>query len=98
MNREQSPKMNGAGNALLDARVLGFSPGKRALLRRLMLRNSDLPAVAESRGKRLVAYVTPQKNHSLASSDLRSFLRERLPDYMVPGAILVLEEMPLTAN
>src|SRR5262249_45338633 len=38
------------------------------------------------------------KDHSLSSIDLRSFLRERLPEYMVPGAILVLDEMPVTTN
>ena len=46
--------------------------------------------------KRLVGYVVG--NRQVSSQDLREYLRERLPDYMVPGAIVQLEEMPLTAN
>src|SRR5262249_16657834 len=32
------------------------------------------------------------------SAELKRHLRERLPEYMVPEAILILEEMPLTPN
>jgi len=47
------------------------------------------------RGKRLVAYVTPR---GVASSELRSFLRESLPDYMVPTAFVHLDALPLSPN
>src|SRR5207237_301331 len=33
-----------------------------------------------------------------APEELRSFLQERLPDYMVPSAIVNLEMLPLTRN
>jgi len=99
MKQEQYPEIQGSGAAHLNARARGLSPNKRALLERLLTsRKSDLPAAAKSRNKRLVAYVVPRKNHSLTSTELRNFLRERLPEYMVPGAILELEEMPLTAS
>ncbi|OAD21476.1 microcystin synthetase, partial [Candidatus Thiomargarita nelsonii] len=29
---------------------------------------------------------------------LRSFLKEKLPDYMVPSALVILEKLPLTSN
>ncbi|WP_078612810.1 non-ribosomal peptide synthetase [Streptomyces canus] len=32
------------------------------------------------------------------SSALRAYLREKLPDHMVPAAVMVLEELPTTAN
>src|ERR1043165_3489653 len=49
--------------------------------------------------KRLAAYVVPADGQaSLAPAELRQYLTARLPDYMVPQAFVVLEEMPLTAN
>ena len=48
--------------------------------------------------KRLVAYIVPQKEQTLTVSVLRSFLKEKLPEYMVPSAIVILEFLPLTPN
>jgi amino acid adenylation domain-containing protein/non-ribosomal peptide synthase protein (TIGR01720 family) len=48
--------------------------------------------------KRLMAYVVAAKNGSPAVAELRSFLGERLPSYMVPSAVVLLESLPLTAN
>jgi len=48
--------------------------------------------------KRLVAYIVPEAEEELAASVLRSFLKSKLPDYMVPGAIVFLEAIPLTPN
>ncbi len=43
----------------------------------------------------LVAYVVGE---SPAAAELRAFLKERLPEYMVPSAFVVLDAIPLTAN
>ncbi|HEY0078606.1 MAG TPA: amino acid adenylation domain-containing protein, partial [Pyrinomonadaceae bacterium] len=49
--------------------------------------------------KRLVAYlVAARKSSPPTSSDLRSYLRERLPDYMIPSAFVLLDRLPLTPN
>ncbi|MBD6621319.1 amino acid adenylation domain-containing protein, partial [Komarekiella sp. 'clone 1'] len=47
--------------------------------------------------KRLVAYVVTD-NKSLTTNQLREFLKQNLPDYMIPGTFVILESIPLTAN
>ena len=46
--------------------------------------------------KRLVAYVVAQPE--LNSSDLRYWMQERLPNYMMPSAFVFLDTLPLTPN
>jgi amino acid adenylation domain-containing protein len=48
--------------------------------------------------KHLVAYVVAKNGVPLASKQLQSSLRERLPEYMVPGTLVTMEELPLTPN
>jgi amino acid adenylation domain-containing protein len=52
----------------------------------------------EDNNKQLVAYVVLKKNQTNTSTQMRNFLRERLPEYMVPSAFVFLERLPLTAN
>ena len=47
---------------------------------------------------RLVAYITPRPGVQPTLPDLRRFLGERLPEYMVPTAFVSLETMPTTPN
>ncbi|HYG61154.1 MAG TPA: amino acid adenylation domain-containing protein, partial [Thermoanaerobaculia bacterium] len=46
---------------------------------------------------RLVAYIVPEPGAG-SPGIWRTFLRERLPDYMVPSHFVVLEALPLNAN
>eukprot|EP00362_Geleiidae_sp_MMETSP1317_P001725 CAMPEP_0201286064 /NCGR_PEP_ID=MMETSP1317-20130820/114215_1 /ASSEMBLY_ACC=CAM_ASM_000770 /TAXON_ID=187299 /ORGANISM="Undescribed Undescribed, Strain Undescribed" /LENGTH=1042 /DNA_ID=CAMNT_0047612527 /DNA_START=351 /DNA_END=3479 /DNA_ORIENTATION=+ len=48
--------------------------------------------------KRLVAYLVPRREKTLNIGELRSFLKQKLADYMIPSAFLILEAMPLTPN
>jgi amino acid adenylation domain-containing protein len=48
--------------------------------------------------KRLVGYVVPAPEGPPTPSELRDFLRDRLPSYMVPELFVKLESLPLSAN
>jgi amino acid adenylation domain-containing protein len=48
--------------------------------------------------KRLAAYIVLAHGSNLNSEALRSYLRQRVPDYMVPSSILILDAMPKTPN
>ena len=48
--------------------------------------------------KRLVAYLVPHEKQAPSVGMLRQYLKEKLPEYMVPNAFVMLEKMPLTPN
>ncbi|MGW1504002.1 alpha/beta fold hydrolase, partial [Streptomyces mirabilis] len=48
--------------------------------------------------KHLTAYLVPADGTELDIDGLRAHVREALPDYMVPSAFMVLDELPLTTN
>ena len=48
--------------------------------------------------KRLVAYVVPDAAYNLDVKAFRIFLKQKLPDYMIPSAFVILDELPLTPN
>jgi pyochelin synthetase len=48
--------------------------------------------------KRLIAHVTAHAEHALDPAELQREARTRLPEHMVPAAIVVLDSLPLTAN
>lgn len=51
----------------------------------------------DSQNKRIVAYVVP-RDDSLSIEPLQEFLKEKLPDYMIPSVFVFLDELPLTPN
>ena len=48
--------------------------------------------------KRLVAYIVSNREDTPTSQDLRNYLKQKLPDYMVPSAFVFLDSLPLTPN
>ena len=53
----------------------------------------------ESSGeKELVGYIVPNQDSVASASDPRSFLRQKLPDYMIPSSFVFLNALPLTPN
>ena len=58
----------------------------------VVIAREDIPG-----DKRLVAYVVPDESQPVIS-ELRSFMKTKLPDYMIPGVFVILESLPLTPN
>ena len=48
--------------------------------------------------KHLAAYVTPAAGQTLSEQAIETYLEERLPDYMQPSLVTILDQLPLTSN
>lgn len=68
------------------------------LLRHESVRECAVMARGDQADEKYLAAYIVAKDKSLTTSDLRQFVRNLLPDYMVPSAFVFLEEMPLTPN
>ncbi len=55
-------------------------------------------AVVVVRGDQLVGYVVLEDGAGVTGGELREYVRGRLPEYMVPSVVMVLEAFPLTPN
>lgn len=52
----------------------------------------------ETNHARLVAYVVGEKGRAPSATELRQYLKQSLPEYMLPSSYVFLERLPLTAN
>jgi amino acid adenylation domain-containing protein len=50
------------------------------------------------RGEQLCGYVTPSDKHVPDEAELRSYLRSKVPECMVPSRFVVMEKMPVTPS
>ena len=48
--------------------------------------------------KRLVAYIIPNREQACTNEELRDFLKQRLPNFMIPSAFVILDAFPRTPN
>jgi amino acid adenylation domain-containing protein len=48
--------------------------------------------------KRIAAYLTTRAPQAPSTGELRAYLKERLPEYMIPSYFVMLEELPLSPN
>lgn len=69
--------------------VLRTAPGVREVV---------VVARAQCGEKILVAYLAASKNPAPTIADLRAHLKQKLPEYMVPSAFVILPALPLTPN
>jgi fengycin family lipopeptide synthetase B len=83
-----------------QVKVRGFriEPGEveAALREHPAVRDCVVVAREDGGERRLVAYAAGPDASTAA--ELRAFLKERLPEYMVPTAFVALDEIPLTPN
>ncbi|MEH2375580.1 non-ribosomal peptide synthetase family protein [Nostoc sp.] len=70
--------------------VLNQYPGVQETV---VIAREDIPG-----NKRLVAYIVPQPKSALTVNELHNFLKDKLPEFMTPSAIVLLKELPLSAN
>ncbi|WP_374089709.1 AMP-binding protein [Methylomicrobium lacus] len=73
----------------IEAQILAHPEVKEAAV----LAREDQPG-----DKRLVAYLVEKQSGALQLEILKAQLKLALPDYMVPSAFVMLEDMPLNAN
>ncbi|MBW4673833.1 MAG: amino acid adenylation domain-containing protein [Desmonostoc geniculatum HA4340-LM1] len=48
--------------------------------------------------KQLVAYIVPEQDEILKINQLRIYLKELLPEYMIPSVFMLLDSLPLLPN
>ncbi len=48
--------------------------------------------------KRLVSYIIPQQDETITALEMRQFIQQKLPEYMIPAAFVRLDALPLTPN
>lgn len=85
----------------LKIRGFRIEPGEieALLVQDANVREAVVVAREETPGTaRLVAYWVPRKLSALSSVELRSFLREKLPEYMIPSTFVALDTLPRTPN
>ena len=92
-----------AGRTDGQVKVRGFrvEPGdvETALSEHLGIKECAVLARADDgEEQRLVAYIVTNTAFHLRSRELRTFLANKLPEYMVPAAFVVLDSLPLTPN
>jgi len=70
---------------------------ERGLLAHPLLKDAGVAAWEREPGEKyLVGYVVARPPAVLTTSELRSFLLDRLPDYMIPSSFVSLDSLPLT--
>ncbi len=48
--------------------------------------------------KRLVAHIVSYQKNKLPISELRNYLKQKLPEFMVPSAFMLIDNLPITPN
>jgi amino acid adenylation domain-containing protein/FkbH-like protein len=91
------------GRADFQVKVRGFRI-ELGEIESVLARHADIQQVVvivredQPGDPRLVAYLVVRPGQNAAASDLRTHLKQSLPDYMVPSYFVTLDTLPLTPN
>jgi acyl carrier protein len=91
----------GRSDNLIKIRGLRIEPGEieAVLERHPAIRETVVLARETTSGnKYLVAYIVPTKDQIPTSGELRTWLKDKIPEYMIPTVFVPLEAMPLNSN
>ena len=94
-------EFRGRGDDQVKIRGFRVEPGEieLALCRHPAVRQAVVAAREDARGDVfLAAWVVAGEGARPAPAELKRFLRERLPAYMVPAAFVLLDRLPLNTN
>ncbi|MGW2788133.1 amino acid adenylation domain-containing protein, partial [Streptomyces populi] len=98
VRRRTDSRLEYVGRADDQVKVRGF----RVELGEVEAALAEHPAVAQAavlaRDDRLVGYVAARPGTAVRPAELAAYLRDRLPDYLVPAVFVVLDALPLTPN
>ncbi|MFI0967599.1 non-ribosomal peptide synthase/polyketide synthase [Streptomyces sp. NPDC021080] len=98
VRRRADGELEYVGRADDQVKVRGF----RVELGEVEAALAEHPAVAQAavlaRDDRLIGYVAARPDTVVRPAELTAYLRDRLPDYLVPAVFVVLDVLPLTPN
>ncbi|HEX8391099.1 MAG TPA: amino acid adenylation domain-containing protein [Longimicrobium sp.] len=103
VRRREDGSIEFLGRVDAQVKIRGFriEPGEVEAALREVAVVEDCAVVARQDApgeKRLVAYVVARGGNRPTAAELRDALRGRMPEYMVPGAFVLLDAFPLNAN
>src|SRR5919206_3242591 len=91
------------GRADHQVKVRGFrielGEIEAALCQHAAVREAVVIARGDSGGqRRLVAYIVAADPSEATAGNLRTFLQDKLPEFIIPSAFVIIDSLPLTAN
>ncbi|WP_051828466.1 amino acid adenylation domain-containing protein [Streptomyces bicolor] len=101
--RTDDGELEFAGRVDAQVKIRGFRVELGEIEAALTAHQAVAQAVAVARddgpgGRRLVGYVVPAAGETADPDRIREYVARRLPDYMVPAAVLALGALPVTRN
>ncbi|HLJ32959.1 MAG TPA: amino acid adenylation domain-containing protein [Ktedonobacteraceae bacterium] len=86
----------------IEAVLKGYPDVQEAVVmleeRDMAMHDAHNGSAGSGQEKRLVAYLVGQHDTTLSFAEVRAYLHQRLPDYMIPASCVQLDALPLLPN